>query len=96
LKEEEPVAYDTNPSLHSRGSPVAQIAAGDRDESATAEGAGEFINYAFVLLNCLQIYLDTSYRMSIDLLKTIPQIIEWIDRVMTDFSSSTTLYKAFD
>ena len=44
---------------------VAQRVTGDGDESA---------DYALVSLYCLWIYLDPSYRMTIDLLKEMPQI----------------------
>ena len=54
--------------------PIAQRVTGDGDESAAREGGGGFTDYAYVSLHCLRIYLDTSYRMTIDLLKEMPQI----------------------
>jgi hypothetical protein len=42
---------------------VAQRVTGDGDESA------------LVSLHCLRIYLDTSYRMTIDLLKEMPPFV---------------------
>ncbi len=52
--------------------PVAQRVTGDRDESADPKGDGGFADYALVSLHCLRIYLDTSYRMTSDLLKEMP------------------------
>ena len=49
--------------------PVAKRVTSDGDESAAPEGGCGFVDYAFVSLHCLRIYLDTSYRMTIDLLK---------------------------
>ena len=46
---------------------VAQSVTGDGDESAAPEGGSGFADYAFLSLHCLRIYLDTSYRMTIDL-----------------------------
>ena len=52
--------------------PIAQVVTGDGDESAAPEGGGGFADYALVSLHCLRIYLDASYRMTIDLLKEMP------------------------
>lgn len=76
--------------------PVAQSAAGDGDESAAPEGGGGFASYALVSLHCLRIYLDTSYRMTIDLLKEMPQITGEIGLSAADLPSPSTLCKAFD
>ena len=54
--------------------PIVKRVTGDEDESAAPNGGGGFADYAFVSLHCLRIYLDTSYRMTIDLLKEMPQI----------------------
>ena len=64
--------------------PVAQSVTGDGDESAAPDGGGGFAEYALVSLHCLRIYLDTSYRMTIDLLKEMPQITGEIGLVPTD------------
>ncbi|SEP31798.1 hypothetical protein SAMN04487948_1477 [Halogranum amylolyticum] len=76
--------------------PLAQRVTGDRDESAAPEGGGGFADYALVSLHCLRIYLDTSYRMTIDLLKEMPQIIGEIGLDAADLPSPSTLCKAFD
>ena len=76
--------------------PVAQRVTGDGDESAAPEGDGGFADYAFVSLHCLRIYLDTSYRMTIDLLKEMPQITGEIGLEAADLPSPSTLCKAFD
>ncbi len=60
--------------------PIAQNATGDGDESAAPKGGGGFADYALVSLHCLRIYLDTSYRMTIDLLKEMAQITGEIGR----------------
>lgn len=54
---------------------IAQRVTGERAESAA---------YALVSLHCLRIYLDTSYRMTIDLLKEMPQITGDIGRAEAD------------
>ncbi len=53
---------------------IAQSATGERGESAAPEGGDGFADYAYVSIHWLRIYLDTSYRMTIDLLKEMPQI----------------------
>jgi len=54
--------------------PVAQRVTSDGDESATTVRGSGFADYALVSLHCLRIYLDTSCRMTIGLLKEMPQI----------------------
>ncbi len=76
--------------------PVTQNVTGDGDEYAAPEGDGGFAGYAFVPLHCLRIYLDTSYRMTTDLLKEMPQIIGKIGLKAADFLHLSTLCKAFD
>jgi IS5 family transposase len=76
--------------------PIAQRVTGDGDESAAPEGGGGFADYAFVSLHCLRIYLDTTYRMTIDLLKEMPQIIGEIGLEPADLPHPSTLCKAFD
>ncbi len=75
---------------------IAQRVAGDEDESAAPEGGGRFSDSALISLHCLGIYLDTSYRMTIDLLKEMPQIIREIGLSAADLPSPSTLCKAFD
>jgi len=76
--------------------PIAQRVAGDGDESAATFRGGGFADYALVSLHCLRIYLDTSYRMTIDLLKEMPQITGEIGRVKANLPAPSTLCKAFD
>ena len=76
--------------------PVAQRVTGDGGESAAPEGGGGFADYALVSLHCLRIYLDTSYRMTIDLLKEMPQITGEIGLNAADLPAPSTLCKAFD
>jgi len=76
--------------------PIAQRVTGDGDESAAPDGGGGFADYAYVSLHCLRIYLNTSYRMTIDLLKEMPQIIGEIGLEAADLPHPSTLCKAFD
>ncbi len=76
--------------------PVAQNVTSDRDEPAAPEGGGGFADYALVSLHCLRVCLDTSYRMTIDLLKEMPQIIGEIGLSAADLPCPSTLCKAFD
>jgi len=76
--------------------PVVQRVTGDGGESAAPEGGGGFADYALVSLHCLRIYLDTSYRMTIDLLTQMPQIIGDIGLDAADLSVPSTLCKGFD
>jgi IS5 family transposase len=75
---------------------VAQRVTGDGDESAAPNGGGGFADSALVSLHCLRIYLDTSYRMTIDLLKEMPQIIREIGLDAADLPAPSTLCKALD
>ncbi len=76
--------------------PVAQRVTGDGGESvATFRGDG-FADYALVSLHCLRIYLDSSYRMTIDLLKEIPQITGDIGLRAADLPVPPTLCEVFD
>jgi IS5 family transposase len=76
--------------------PIAQRVTGGGDESAASFRSGGFADYALVSLHCLRVYLDTSYRMTIDLLKEMPQITGEIGLEAADFPSPSTLCKAFD
>lgn len=50
---------------------IAQRVSDLKEESATPEGGGGFSDFALISLHCLRIYFDTSYRMTIDLVKDI-------------------------
>ena len=76
--------------------PVAQRVTGDGDESAAPDGGGGFADYAFASLHCLRIYLDTSYRMTIALLREMPQTIGEIGLNAADLPAPSTLCKALD
>jgi IS5 family transposase len=75
---------------------IAQRVTGDGDESAAPDGGGGFADYALVSLHCLRIYLDSSYRMTIDLLKEMPQITGEIGLDVADLPAPSTLCKALD
>ena len=75
---------------------VAQRVTDDGDESTAPNGGGGFADYALVSLHCLRIYLDTSYRMTIDLLTEMPQITEEICLDAADLPAPSMLCKAFD
>ena len=74
---------------------IAQRVTGDGAEPAP-NGGGGFADHALVSLHCLRIYLDTSYRMTIDLLTEMPQITAEIGRVKADLPAPSPLCKAFD
>ncbi len=76
--------------------PISQRVTGDGDESAATFRGGGFADYAIVSVKCLQIYLDTSYRITIDLLKEMPQITGEIGLGSADLPAPSTLCKAFD
>lgn len=75
---------------------IAERVTGDGDESAAPDGGGGFADSALISLHCLRIYLDTSYRMTIDLLKEMPQITGEIGLNTTDLPAPSTLCKALD
>ena len=75
---------------------IVQVVTGDGDESAATFRGGGFADYASVSLHCLRIYLATSYRMTINLLKEMPQITGEIGLSAVDLPSPSTLCKAFD
>ena len=54
---------------------IAKRVSDDTDEPAAPEGGGGFPNYVMIPLHCLRIYLDTTYRMTIDLLREIGSAI---------------------
>ena len=75
---------------------IAERVTGDGDESAAPDGGGRFADYVLVSLHCLRIYLNTSYRMTIDLLKEMPQITREIGLEAADLPVPSTLCKALD
>ena len=75
---------------------VAQRVTDDGDESTASVRGGGFAEYALVSLHCLRIYLGASYRMTIDLLQEMPQIIEEIGLDAADLPAPSTLCMAFD
>lgn len=68
----------------------------DADDSAAPEGGDGFADHALISLHCLRIYLDTSYRMTIDLLREMPRIIGSIGLERDDLPHPSTLCKALD
>ena len=75
---------------------VAQRVTGDGSESAAPNGGDGFADCALVSLHCLRIYLDSSYRMTIDLLKEMPQITGEIGLDAADLPAPSTLCKSLD
>ncbi|QLH81968.1 IS5 family transposase [Halosimplex pelagicum] len=75
---------------------IAQRVTGERGESAAAVRGGGFAEYTLVSIHCLRIYLDASYRMTIDLLKEMPQITGEIGLDVADLPHPSTVCKAFD
>ena len=76
--------------------PIAQFVTGDGDESAAPVDGGGFTDYTLASLHCLRIYLDMSCRMTINLLKKMPQTTGEIGRAKADLPLPSTLCKAFD
>jgi IS5 family transposase len=74
---------------------LAQNAVDDRSEAAAPEGGG-FAGYAIVSLHCLRVYLEKSYRETLDLLSEMPQILGEISLDAADLPDHSTLVKAFD
>ena len=75
---------------------IAKKVADDADEPAAPEGGGGFADNAMMSLHCLRMYLGTSYRMTIDLLKEMPQISGEIRRFEADLPHPSTLCLAFE
>jgi IS5 family transposase len=75
---------------------LAKNAVGGRDESAAPEGGGGFADYAVVALHCLRIYLEQSYRVTLDWLSEMPHILGAIGLNAADLPDHSTLVKAFD
>ena len=74
---------------------VAQTVTGDGGESAAPDGGGGFADYTLVSLHRLRIYLDSSYRMTIDLLKEMPQITAEIGINAVDLSEHAAIDATF-
>ena len=74
---------------------IAKRVADDTDEPAAPEGGGGFPDYVMIPLHCLRIYLDTSYRMTIDLLKEMPRICRELGLEPADLPHCSTLCLAF-
>ena len=68
-------------------------AVGGRSEVAVPEGGGGFADYAVVSLHCLRVYLDKSYRGTVDLLSEMPQILAEIGPDEADFPDHSTLVR---
>ena len=75
---------------------IAKKVVDDADEPAAPEGGGGFADYAMISLHCLRIYLNTSYRMTIDLLKEMPRISREIGLEPADLPHPSTLCLAFE
>src|SRR6056297_1640114 len=75
---------------------LAKNAVGERGEVAAAEGGGGFADYAVVSLHCLRVYLDKSYRETLDLLSEMSHILGEIGRFEADLPHHSTLVKWFD
>jgi IS5 family transposase len=75
---------------------LAKNAVGGRGEVAAPEGGGGFAEYAVVSLHCLRVYLEKSYRETLDLLSEMPQILAEIGLGEADLPDHSTLVKWFD
>jgi len=75
---------------------LAKNAVGGRDEVAAPSRDGGFADYAVVSLHCLRVYLETSYRETLDLLSEVPHILGEIGLKTADLPHHSTLVKWFD
>jgi IS5 family transposase len=75
---------------------LAKNAVGGRGEVAAPEGGGGFADYAVVSLHCLRVYLEKSYRETLNLLSEMPQILAEIGLDEADLPDHSTLVKVFD
>ena len=69
----------------------AKRVADDTDDPAALNGGGGFADYAMRSPHCLRIYLDTSYRITIDPLKEMPYICREIGLGTADLPHYSTL-----
>ena len=67
----------------------------DTEEPLAPEGGGGFPNYVMIL-HCIRIYLGTTYRMTINLLKEMPRITREIGLEPTHLPHYSTLCLAFE
>ncbi|MDL0131518.1 IS5 family transposase [Halobacterium salinarum] len=75
---------------------LAKNAVGGRGEVAAPEGGGGFADYAVVSLHCLRVYLEKSYRETLDLLSEMQHILGEIGLEPVDLPHHSTLVKWFD
>ncbi|MFB1066303.1 IS5 family transposase [Natrinema sp. H-ect4] len=75
---------------------LAKNAVGGRGEVAAPEGGGGFAEYAVLSLHCLRVYLEKSYRETLDLLSEMPQILGEIGLNAANLPDHSTLVKWFD
>ena len=75
---------------------IAKRVSDDTEEPAAPEGGGGFPDYVMIPLHCLRIYLDTTYRMTIDLLREMPRITREIGLEPSDLPHYSTLCLAFE
>jgi|AntDeeMinimDraft_6_1070357.scaffolds.fasta_scaffold08922_2 hypothetical protein len=75
---------------------LAKNVVGGRGEVAAPKGGGGFADYALVSLHCLRVYLNESYRNTLDLLSEMPHILAEIGLEEVDLPDHSTLVKAFD
>lgn len=82
--------------LHKKAVQLAKNAVGGRGEVAALEGGDGFADYAVVSLHCLRIYLEKSYRKTLDLLSEMPHILGDIGLETADLPHQSMLVKWFD
>ena len=75
---------------------LAKNAVGGRNESVAPAGGDGFADHALVSLHYLRVYLERSYRVALDLLSAMPQILREIGLEAADLPHHSTLVKAFD
>jgi len=72
---------------------LVKNAVGGRGEVAAPEGGVGFADYAAVSLHCLLIYLEKSYRETLDLLSEMSQMLAEIGFETADLPDHSTLVK---
>ncbi|ELZ04951.1 ISH9-type transposase [Natrialba asiatica DSM 12278] len=96
MKRETADAYVEDFPIHEESSALAKNAVGGRGKVAAPEGGGGFADYAVVSLHCLRVYLEKSYRESLDLLSEMSQVLGEIGLKAADLPHHSTLVKWFD
>jgi IS5 family transposase len=75
---------------------LAKSYSDDADEEPAPQGGGSFTEYAMISLHGLRIFLDETYKMTIDRLEVMPPILDVIGFEPHELPHYTTLNKWHD